>query len=770
MKEFRVVGKGIERPDALDKAMGKTRYVGDMNLPGMLYAGIFYSSLPHANIITINKHKSLEVPGVKAVLTAADIPGRNLVPLMKEDWPFLAENKIIYAGQAIALIVAETKDDLEKARSLICVDYEELDCVMAPEESLKPGAPQINPLGNLIAHYKVYSGDIDKGFSFADVVVQGVYETGYQEHAYLESQAFLAVPRQEGFLTVYGSMQCPYYVQNAVSTLLGLPKNKIQIIQAPTGGAFGGKEDFPSLFGGLAALAAQKTGKPVQLVLDRRDDIIMTSKRHPSRSYYRTGAKNDGTLTACEIKVYLDPGAYATLTPAVLWRCAVHCFGPYRIPHLKVDAYAGATNKVPCGAFRGFGTPKVIFAMERQMDKLARELNMDPLILREINCLKTGDTTATGQFLEWSVGLSETIEKARQLSAWDEKRKLFPSTTGTKKTGIGCSTFLYGVGLGAAGRKIDKAEARIQVKPDGSVLFAVGTTDMGQGMQTVLTQIVAEGLGGIAPETVHMLPVDSTRVGDSGPTVASRATYTSGNALLLCCKKILEKMKGCASSLFDITPDSIQAQNGFFYGISGLDPDNKTKHKKKLTSFSDLAEQCCNKHIPLSGHAVFDSPPTSWKQDTGQGKAYVTYSYATQIAEVEVDTETGEIELKDVWAVHDVGKAINPTQCLAQIEGGVLQGVGYALMEFIDLDEKGRINNPSFSTYIIPTSLDAPRIHPMLVEAAYPEGPYGAKGFGETPLMGMAGCIANAVENATGLDITKIPILPENILPRLSQK
>lgn len=762
MTELHIVGQPLPRPDALDKTMGRTKYVNDLFLPRMAFAGIYYSPYAHAKIEWLDKKKAQSVPGVITILTAQDIPGKNFIPLIKDDWIFLAKDKVVYAGEPVAVIVAENTDAVYRARDLLEASYEELPAVFDPEESLKPGAPQINPLGNLLSYHKIRSGDIEKGFAEADVIVEGVYETGYQEHAYLETQGFLAEFCGDEGIRILGSMQCPFYVQNAVSSILGIPQNKVQVIQSPTGGAFGGKEDFPSLFGGLSALAAYKTGRPVKLVLDRRDDIILSSKRHPSKSYYRTGAKKDGSLTACEIRVYLDPGAYATLTPSVLWRCAVHCYGPYRIPHLKVDAYAGATNKAPCGAFRGFGTPQIIFAMERQMDKLASALGMDPFALREKNCWRTGDTTGTGQVLPWSVGLFETIARAQEMSGWKEKRPQYPLTVGTKKTGIGCSTFLYGVGLGAAGRKIDKAEAYVQVKPDGSVFFAVGTTDMGQGMQTVLTQIVAEGLGGIPATKVQMLPVDTTRVEDSGPTVASRATFISGNALLDACSKIVRKMKNAASELLLCPASSLKLDKGFF--VINHDSLRTKEDITREMPFEKAAEECFQRHISLCEHGFFDSPPSSWDPETGQGKAYVTYSYATQIAEVEVDMETGEVEVKHVWAAHDVGKAINPQQTSAQIEGGVIQGLGYALMEALVVDSRGRIQNPSFATYIIPTTMDIPEIETAIIESPYPEGPYGAKGFGETPLMGMAGCIANAVAQATGLDITRIPILPESLL------
>lgn len=761
MAELSVVGESIPRPDAWDKVMGKTRYVDDMTLPGMAYAAIYYSSVPHAEIKELNMAKALKVPGVLAILRAADIPGRNFIPMIKEDWTFFAKETVVYPGEPIALVVAETREALQQAWEKISVIYDELPAIFDPEESLKSNAPQINPIGNLLVSHKIRSGYPDLGFRESDVIIEGVYETDYQEHAYLETQGMLAVPGAEGGMTVFGSMQCPFYVLKAVCSILGLPQNKVRIVQTPTGGAFGGKEDMPSLFAGLAALAAWQIKRPVKLVLDRRTDIIMTSKRHPSRSYYKLGAKKDGTLMACEARVYLDPGAYTTLTPAVLWRCCVHSCGPYRIPHVKVDAYAGATNKVPCGAYRGFGSPQVIFAMERQMDKLARELGMDPLKLRAMNALRQGDTTVTGQTLPWSVGLEECIHKAADASGWEEKRSRYPLNEDGRQRGIGCSFLHYGVGLGAAGSKMDIAEAYVQVKPDGGAVFAVGTTDMGQGMQGVLTQIVAEGLGGIDPKLVQMLPVDTMQVGDSGPTVASRATYTSGNAILDACRKIMEGMKRAAAGLLKCEPPQVSVSKGRFYHDSA--PETSF-------TFAQVAAECAARHLGLTHTGYFKSPETSWDPETGQGKAYVTYSYAVQIAEAEVDAQTGEARVLDIWAAHDVGKAVNPDMVRAQIEGGVVQGVGYSLTEFIALDGKGRIQNPSFSNYIIPTSLDVPRVHAEIVESEYPEGPYGVKGFGETPLMGVAACVANAVTQAIGKDMDKIPMLPERLLEKLKGK
>ena len=753
MPELNIVGKALIRPDAYDKATGKTLYVDDLFASGMLYAGILYSSKAHAKIKNIKFDAAIRIPGVVSILTAKDIPGENFIPLIKEDWIFLAEDEVRYIGEPIAVVVVEDKYILDDVLSKIDVEYEDLPAVFDPEESLKPNAPKINPISNLISHHKIRTGDTNKGFSEADVIIESVYQTGYQEHAYIEPQGFLAIPSSDDCMELLGSMQCPFYVHNAISSILGIQSNKVKVVQTPTGGAFGGKEDFPSLFAGITALATYKTGRPVKLILKREDDIIMTSKRHPAKCYYKTGAKKDGTLTACEIKVYLDCGAYATLSPAVSWRCTIHCYGPYRIPNLKVDVFASATNKVPCGAFRGFGTPKVIFAMERQIDKIAKAIDIDPIEIREKNCWRKGDKTGTGQLLKCSVGLPKTISSAKVMSGWSRKIKKYPEIRGTKRRGIGCAIFLYGVGLGAAGKKVDKAAAYLQVKSDGSVIFAVGTTEIGQGMQTVLSQIVAEGLGGIPLEKVQMLDIDTTRVLDSGPTVASRSTYMSGNALLDACKKITNMAKKVAGDLLGCKSREVVIKNGCY----------SAKSNSKYVTFVDVIRECEGRHLSLSVQGFFDSPPTSWDPGTGQGSPYVTYSYATQIAEVEVDIETGEVKVLNVWAAHDLGKAINPVLATGQIEGGIVQGMAYALMEHLRVDEKGSFLNPSFSTYILPTIADIPQIHTKIIESAYPQGPFGAKGFGETPLMGMAACIANAVTNATGVNITQIPILPENL-------
>ncbi len=765
MRELQTVGLSPIRPDSLNKAMGKTTFADDMAFPRMAHASVFFSPCAHGRIRSLDFSPASAIPGTLAIIGARDIPGRNRIPLMKDDWIFLASDRVVFAGEPIALVVAETQEAADEAVRNIRVEFEKLQPILDPEDSIKPETRPINMLGNILSEHKILRGNIEQGFDEADVVVEGVYETGYQEHAYLETLSYVAVPGPDSAMSVYGTMQCPFYVQSAVAAILGKSESEIHIIQTPTGGAFGGKEDMPSLYAGLAALGAHLLQRPVKLTLSRRDDMIMTSKRHPARCYYRTGARKNGSLVACEARIYLDAGAYATLSPAVLWRCAVHSCGPYRIPNVRVNAYACATNKSPSGAFRGFGSPQVIFAMERQMDDLARILEMDPLDMRLKNILRQGDVTVTGQELPWSVGLEETVQKARWESGWDDKRTAYSSSPGRLRRGIGCSTFYYGIGLGAAGRKLDRAEAYVQIKADGSVIFAVGTTDMGQGMQTVLSQILSEALGGLPIEMIRMLPVDTTRVSDSGPTVASRATYTSGNALVNAAERIMAFMKPVAACLLQCDPGSVALHHGHFLNVD--DPSSTDPDIIPGMPFSRVAAECHLRHINLSTQGYYDTPDTSWNAENGQGKTYVAYSYATHIAEVEVDMETGQVRPLRFWAAHDVGRAVNPREVSGQIEGGVVQGLGYSLMEFVRHSNEGLMQNPSFSTYIIPTSKDIPEIHPLIIEAEYPEGPFGVKGFGETPLMGVGGAIANAVVHATSLNINKLPILPETLLEKI---
>jgi CO/xanthine dehydrogenase Mo-binding subunit len=713
-----IVGQRVRRPDALDKVKGTALYIEDLAVAGALRGGVLRSPHAHAKIQRLDVTAARAMPGVHAVLTAADITGRNLIPMIKDDWPVLAAGEVRHVGEAVALVAAEDRESLAAALDAIVVEYEPLPARLDMEEALAAG--------ELLAEWKVRRGEASVALGRSDViVVEGTYHTPYQEHAYIETNGMVAMPEGPG-VVVYGSMQCPFYVQKAVASALGCDLSHARIVQTVTGGGFGGKEDAPSAPGAHAALLARATGRPVRLILSREEDMAVMSKRHPGRIRMRTGATRDGRLVGCEVDYLLDGGAYATLSPVVLFRGAVHACGPYRVPNVKVDARAVRTHTVPCGAFRGFGEPQVVFAGESQMDLLAERLFMDPLAFRRLNVLRAGDETITGHKLTASVGLTEVLDKVAAASDWSKKRDTFLSDTGSVRRGLGIAACYYGVGLGAMGKHLNPAGANLVVSGDGSVTVAVGTTEIGQGMITVLSQIAAEALG-CPVEAVRVLDADTSRVPDSGPTVASRTTVMSGNAIRDAAAKIRAVMEPVVAD-------------------SGL-------------SWREAVALCVARQVGLAAHGWSVPPATSFDLETGQGEAYICYSWSANVVEVEVDTDTGEARAVHVWSGHDAGRIVNPTTAEGQVEGGVLQGLGYALVEE-HATREGRILNDQFSTYIIPTTLDTPEISAILVEHEFPWGPYGAKGLGETPIIAVAPAVTAAIHHATGV---RLPATPERV-------
>ena len=746
-----VVGKRVVRAEGADRVKGAGLFTDDYKYYGMLHAAVVRSPIARGEIHNINTKSIAKISDIEGIFTAKDIPGRNCIPIVIDDQPFLAEKFVNYVGEPIAVIVA---DDRQVARGVarnVQMKIKELPAVLDPLTARNH--PQIHIFGNdnIYKHMRIIRGDADKAFADCDIIIENEYRTPYQEHAYIEPQAMIAIPFPDGSIEIRGSMQCPFYVRKAITTILELPENKVRVIQCATGGAFGGKEDVPSLLACQAALPAWILKRPVKLVYDRSEDMMVTSKRHPAWVRYKSGVTKDGILRAVKAEYVIDGGAYATLSAVVLFRGSAHSVGPYKCENVKINSYAVATNKVPTGAFRGFGSPQILFAVESQMDQLAEKLGLDPVEFRKKNILRQGDTTITGQKLEYSVGLEETLDKVIQISGWT------PEAPKEDGVGYGLSTIYYGVGLGAGGKHMARTGARVILHADGSVLFSVGTTEIGQGMTTVLSQIVADELG-VPLDWISMMPTDTSRVPDSGPTVASRSTTMSGNALKDACIKIKSVLLEEAGEMLDRPTTDIAFDEGMV--IAG-------DSKRPLL---DVIKSCVYKRKPLSAEGWYITPPTSWDDNTGQGDAYVVYAWATNLAKVRVDKETGEVKVLKVWAAHDVGKAINPALAEGQIEGGTLQGLGYALMEEMTANDKGAIRNPEFSTYIIPTASDQPDIIPILVEHPFPGGPFGAKGFGEQPLTGMAPAIANAVNNAVGIRIKELPITPEKIWRELRKK
>ena len=751
----RSVGTAVQRVDALDKVTGLARYVDDLSFPEMLHAALVFPGVPHARLLGIDASPALELAGVHAVLAAQDVPGENQVGLVDSDQPLLPEETIRYTGDAVAIVVAETRSLAREAAARVRIDLEELPAIFDAVQAMSPDAPKVHEGGNVFLHYKVRKGDVEAGFEEADIVVERSFHTHHQEHSYLETLGAIAVPGEHGNMTVYGTMQCPYYVQKAVATVLGLPLASVRVVQTVTGGGFGGKEDVPSEICACAALAASKVGRPVKLVYSREEDFYRSSKRHPMAVTFKLGAKRDGTFTAAKIRVVADAGAYSTLTPVVAFRTAVHATGPYEIPNVHTDVFGVYTNRQTTGAFRGFGQPQVIFADESVVDEIADALGIDPVDIRLKNCLAVGKRTATNQLLTESVGLGETLARAREISGWDEKRKAFAEDDGVVRRGIGVSCIYYGVSLGAKGQVLDGSGAHLNVYRDGSVRISIGGTEMGQGLLTVLSQIASDSLG-VPIERIHVDLADTSVVPDSGPSVASRTTLMTGNAIIDAAAKLKRTMAEVASDILGVAPTSIEFAN-----------DRVGTGEASIT-FPELAEECWRRNVNTSADGWYAAPETTFDED-GQGDAYAVFSYATHIAEVAVDTETGEVKLERVTAAHDVGRILNPVTLEGQVHGGVLQCAGMALYERMKT-EGGTIATPDFATYIIPTAKDAPEIETAFVEDPYSLGPFGAKGIGETPAMPGAAAIANAIAHAIGVRFHELPITAEAVKLALAER
>ncbi len=758
------VGSPATRVDADEKVTGRALYVDDLTFPEMLHAALVYPGCTHARLLAIHTDEALGTPGVSAVVTATDIPGENQVGVLSScpDQPLLPHDTIRYSGDAVAIVVAGTGALAREAAGSVRVDVDELPGTFDAVEAMVPGAPNVHPereddedkglVGNVFLRERVRKGDVEAGFSEADIVVERTFRTHHQEHSYLEPLGAIAVPDDRGPMTIYGTMQCPYYVQKAVATVLGVPLSDVRVIQTVTGGGFGGKEDAPSEICACAAVAAAKTGRPVKLVYTREEDFERSSKRHPMTVTYRLGATVDGTFTAAQIRIVADAGAYSTLTPIVVFRATAHATGPYDIPNVSIDAYGVYTNRQTTGAFRGFGQPQTIFAGESVVDEIACALGIDPIEIRLRNGLAVGKRTATNHLLDESVGLPETLRIARERSGWDGKREAFATDEGRVRRGIGVGSIYYGVSLGARGLAIDGSGAHVEVGHDGSVRVAIGGTEMGQGLLTVLAQIVADSLG--APmDAIHIDHVDTSLVPDSGPSVASRTTLMSGNAVLDAVAKLKEAMAPVAAELLGLTDGDVE------FGAGRVGTGDRSLDRS--VSFAELAAECRARNVDTVADGWYKAPVTTFDED-GQGNAYAVYSFATQVAEVEVDLETGAVTLLRMTAVHDVGKVLNPVTLEGQIQGGVLQGAGMALYEKMKT-EGGRIATPDFATYILPTSVDVPEIEAAFVEEPYSKGPFGAKGVGETPAMPGGAAIANAVAHATGVRFQELPLTAEYV-------
>jgi CO/xanthine dehydrogenase Mo-binding subunit len=744
------VGTNVARREAYEKLTGAARYIDDLVIEGMLFGKTVRSRIARGRITSVVFDTDFDWSRI-VIADHRDIPGRNVVALIEEDQPLLAVGEIRHCEEPIILLAAESKALVEEAARHISIEYEMLDPVLTIEDAFAVRS-LIHGSDNVIKRYRIERGDIDAGFSQADRIVEGEYRVPHQEQLYIEPQGMIAIPESHG-VTVMGSMQCPYYIHKALKSAFGLADEQVVVIQTTTGGGFGGKEEYPSVIAAHAALLAIKAGRPVKLIYDRAEDIAATSKRHPGVIRHRTGVMRDGRMVASEIDITLDGGAYVTLTPVVLSRGAIHALGPYRCDNVRIKAQAVATNTPPNGAFRGFGAPQVAFAYEMQMEKIALELGMDPLELRKRNVLREGDLTATGQTLKWSVGSAEVLDAAIARSGYLHLRQ--NPVGGHKRRGIGLSLFFHGAGFTGSGEARMKARAGLTITPVGKCRILSGSTEIGQGTQTIFTQIVADELG-VSIDDIEIEEVDTSRVPDSGPTVASRTCMVVGRVLQLAAREAREKLTRFAGERFGAS--EARLEEGFF-----------VTRERRLASFREMAAAYLSERGELRVEAQYSSPPgIEWDEASYTGDAYPAYSWGADVAEVEVDLDTYEVRVQKLTVAQDIGRAIHPLLAAGQIEGGTLQAVGYGLLEELVWDN-GRIVNNRLTNYIIPTALDAPEIETIIVEKEYPHGPFGAKGVGELPMDGAAPAIAAAVLNATGALVTEIPVTPERLQAALER-
>ncbi|MEQ8818630.1 MAG: xanthine dehydrogenase family protein molybdopterin-binding subunit [Sumerlaeia bacterium] len=753
---FASVGQSPLRVDARGKVTGQTQYADDLHFTGMLHGHIRCSDIPHGFIKSIDTAAAMQVPGVEAILLAKDIPGDNQVGIIIKDQPLLAEKKVRWHGERIALVAARSLKAARQAAALIKVEYDELPGVFSPEEGLAPEAPKIHDHGNILDTMHVITGDMDAGWAESDVVLERHYQVNYQEHAYLEPQGVVAVPGHAGQMTLHSSCQCPFYVQNGVRQVLGVPAHLVRVLQSATGGAFGGKEDYPTEPACCAALLAWATGKPIKLIYEREEDVEWSSKRHRYSTYVKIGASRDGMIKAVQNKVLADVGAYAGLSQIVADRANISCIGPYSVPNIHVDTYCVYTNNLFGGAFRGFGAPQVTFCHESIIDELAAELGMDPAEVRRKNALRPGDTMASGQELTGRVPCLETIETAVDMANWAERRAEYDRHNASKPLflkGLGMATIIYGVNLHAGGQYINRSGAHMRIFEDGSVAIAIGLTEMGQGLLTAACQMAAEALG-VPSERVFCNQIDTAMVPDSGPTVASRATIMSGFPLIDAAGKLRRTLLNRVAEDLRRDVESLDLHDGRIVDVES---------GKALLDYIDAVKSCYAMRENLTEVGWYAVPDQPWDKATGQGIAYHSFAYATQIADVEINAATGAIQVKNFFCAHDVGRAINPNMVEGQIEGGVVQGMGWGVMEHLILD-RGKCRNPGFTDYLIPSALDAPKIHIKLIEDPTPAGPFGIKGIGEPSLIPAASALANAIAHATGHRSDELPVTPERVL------
>ena len=728
------IGRSVRRKEGRAKVTGQALYVDDVAPAGTLHGVTVRSQVPRGRITGIHFDPAIDWDEF-VVVTAKDIPGVNRVKLITDDQPYLASDVINHPEEPVVLIAHPDRARADDARRRVTIEVEPLQAVLTIDEALA-GREIIWGTDNVFKRYGVVKGDVDSALAQASIVVEGEYETGAQEQLYIEPNGMIATADRHG-VTVWGSMQCPYYVHKALAALFAIPPERVRVVQMETGGGFGGKEEYPSMIAGHAALLAWKSGRPVKMIYGRAEDMAATTKRHPARTKHRTAVTRDGRLLAMEIDFTIDGGAYCTLSPVVLSRGTIHAAGPYSCPNVRIQGRAVATNVPPHGAFRGFGAPQSIFALERHMDRVAEAVGLSPDEFRLRNFIQQGDTLAVGQRIMEPVNMAALLDHALRVTDFRKRRERFTRDNPGRavKKGIGLAAFMHGAGFTGSGEVHLQSVVAVEATPAGQIRVLTSSTEIGQGTNTIFSQIAAETLG-IDADDVEIVQPDTSVVPDSGPTVASRTCMVVG--------KLIE------SAALAVKHSLVDAG---YIGASHSRAEFQAACSRYVAAFGTLR-----------GTSQYKPPPgLVWDDERYLGDAYGTYGWAVYVAEVSVDTVTWETRVDDFVAVQEVGRVINPILAEGQIEGGVAQGIGWALYEDV-VWRDGRMANAQMTNYIMPTSMDLPFIRVYFEEVPYRYGPGGAKGIGELPMDGPAPAIFNAVAHATGVDVRQLPLTPERLM------
>ena len=761
------VGAGIPRLETREKLTGQAIFTDDLFPRFMLYGAVLSSPYPHARILSYDTAAALALPGVEAVVTGADLGDHYMGAFIKDETA-LARGKVRYIGEPVAAVAAIDLETARKAVKLIEVEYEELPAALTPEEALAPGAPIIHEnlkkyfkahdlpqAGNMFTESIVGEGDVDAAWAQCDVIVEGEYETQAQYHAYMEPCSAVAEVDAAGKVTIWSGNQSVFRVQANVAESLGLPMAKVRAVTPRVGGAFGGKME--STIQPLTVLLALKARKPVKVTLTREQDFEMIRSRHPAKVWMKTGAKKDGTLVAREARIVLDGGAFADDSPGVAGICSLFGRGPYHVPNVRLATKAVYTNKLRAGAFRGFGGPQVAWAGETQIDEIADKLGIDPIDLRLKNAVRSGEDWMCGTQLN-TVALVECLEKVREASDWAKRRKVTVGANGRIRS-IGIAALPHISGLLTSG-------AIVRLLEDGTAVLNTGAVDNGQGSDTVLVQMCAESLG-LTVDQISLATPDTDASPYNWGTTASRVTYMAGRAVVAAANSVVAQLKKHAGEMMECSEDDLELRPGGRIGLKGV--------PGKELPFVAISARC---HWVTGGPIIgaqslaYDGPKFDPKRAVLQAFPFHigAWVFAAQAVEIELDEATGQVVPLRVWSAHDIGRAINPSSVEGQIEGGVVQGIGFALYEEMVWDS-GRLANPSFMDYKIPGTMDAPpEIYPIIVEKPDEGGPFGAKGIGEPPIVGLAPAIANALAHATGVHLRTLPMTPERVLRALKAR